>query len=475
MKKLLISYFWLLHIVMLPAQKTFISDDINIGTSKGYGIIGKYNDRFLFFHLDDNKVKLKAFDSKLYKIWDRDIEPDRKNNANVLEVLGTRQDFSVIYQFRRKGHNFIKVHKYDGQAKLLDSATVRDWGRNMVTPTFLSTYSEDRKIIMVYEIDNINNKTNAVAISLDSLRPIWYKSFESNNSLFDNNYRQVLINNKAEAYFIEEEDNKSGTINKHRFAIKQITPYGDMVYGIPMTEFLNVSVKFKYDNIGQRLTAAGLYATKNIFKAVGYYMLTMSPQLSEPKFYFQAFDDEFLSNLFGKKISDNKGIADVVVQEIVHRRDGGMLAVFEQVKEVERQISSPNSRLYFRGDGLRISVDYFYDNIFTFSLSPEGTTQWKSIFFKKQISQDDDARFCSYFLVKSPSALRFLFNDEIERSTTVSEYVLSGNGETERHAIMNTQGQDISLRFRDAMQVSANEVIIPSDDRRKIKLVRLEY
>ena len=135
----------------------------------------------------------------------------------------------------------------------------------------------------------------------------------------------------------------------------------------------------------------------------------------------------------------------------------------------------PLEDFFFRGDGVRASVDYYYDNIFAVSLSLDGTTHWKSIFYKKQSSQDDEARYCSYFLVKTPSALRFLFNDEIERSTTVSEYVLNGNGQTERHAIMNTEGQDINLRFRDALQVSANEVIVPSDDRRRVKLVKIQY
>ena len=56
-----------------------------------------------------------------------------------------------------------------------------------------------------------------------------------------------------------------------------------------------------------------------------------------------------------------------------------------------------------------------------------------------------------------------------------SNNVLNGNGQTERHAIMNTEGQDVNLRFRDALQVSANEVIVPSDDRRRVKLVKIQY
>ena len=78
-------------------------------------------------------------------------------------------------------------------------------------------------------------------------------------------------------------------------------------------------------------------------------------------------------------------------------------------------------------------------------------------------------------MAKTPSAIRFLFNDEVERSTTVSEFVLNGAGEGERHAIMNTQGQDLMLRFHDATQTGANEIIVPSDDKRRVRLVKIQY
>lgn len=84
------------------AQTITTSEEIFVGNAEGYGIIGKFNDRTLFFTLDDSKVKVKSFDAKLNKTWDREIEPDRKNNSKVIEVLNSRQDFNVIYQFRKK-------------------------------------------------------------------------------------------------------------------------------------------------------------------------------------------------------------------------------------------------------------------------------------------------------------------------------------------------------------------------------------
>ena len=73
MKQLLISFILLFNGVAF-AQTLSVSEEISINGSDGYGIIGKYNDRILFFLLNNNEVKLRAYDNKLHKLWERDLE-----------------------------------------------------------------------------------------------------------------------------------------------------------------------------------------------------------------------------------------------------------------------------------------------------------------------------------------------------------------------------------------------------------------
>ncbi len=481
MKKLL-TILILLQSFVAIAQTLSMSDEISIGGADGYGLIGKYNDRILFFLLDDREVKLRAYDAKLHKMWERELEPDRKNSATILEVLGTRQDFNLIYQYRKKNHNYIKIHKYDGQAKLLDSTTVYDWGKDFTSPKLELLYSEDKKSILIYEVIE-NHRIKALAVNLDSLRLIWDKTIEIKPdwNRYDR-FEQQIFNNQAEFYSIIEEDNRINS-EKHRFEItKYSKESGEKTFSLPITDMVSLDVKFSFDNVNKRLVAAGLYSAKNFIRAQGHYFISLPPQYIENgnfTFAIHPFDDDLASALLGKKITDTKGLVDLKVQDIVHRLDGGILAIIEQAKLVERRSTSTmtNTGRYLGGgaSALGLSMDYFYENVFAMSIAPNGEAQWRSIFHKKQISQDDDARFSSFFLAKTPSALRFLFNDEIERSTTVSEFVLTGAGEGERHAIMNTQGKDLYLRFRDAMQVAANEIIVPSDDRRRVRLIKIQY
>ncbi len=83
--------------------------------------------------------------------------------------------------------------------------------------------------------------------------------------------------------------------------------------------------------------------------------------------------------------------------------------------------------------------------------------------------------YSSFFILKTPSSIRLLFSDEIKYENTVSEYVLKGNGEYDRNSVMSTENQQLRLRFRDAMQTASDELIVPSERRNRLKLVRVKY
>jgi hypothetical protein len=68
-----------------------------------------------------------------------------------------------------------------------------------------------------------------------------------------------------------------------------------------------------------------------------------------------------------------------------------------------------------------------------------------------------------------------LYNDEIKQENVVNEYIVSGIGKPDRKNIMNTAGAELMLVMRNALQISADEVIIPSERRRQLKLVKLTY
>ena len=50
-----------------------------------------------------------------------------------------------------------------------------------------------------------------------------------------------------------------------------------------------------------------------------------------------------------------------------------------------------------------------------------------------------------------------------------------GNGEYRRKSILNTEENDLSLTFRYGRQTSVSELIVASERRGELKLVKLKY
>ena len=150
----------------------------------------------------------------------------------------------------------------------------------------------------------------------------------------------------------------------------------------------------------------------------------------------------------------------------------------ELYKEFSRRSSygnSVSSRGNFGPNARRGWVDYYNEDIIVTSFSADKTVDWTKILYKKQFSQDDEAIFSSYFIMKTPSRLRLVYNDEIKRSNTVSEYIMDPGGWIKRNSLLSTSQQDLKLRFRDALQISSNEIIVPSETNYNLSLVKITY
>ncbi|NJK83304.1 MAG: hypothetical protein HC912_05280 [Saprospiraceae bacterium] len=151
--------------------------------------------------------------------------------------------------------------------------------------------------------------------------------------------------------------------------------------------------------------------------------------------------------------------------------------VVEKVKTNQRAYATGTAPPYNYRNSTFVasSIDYYFEHLMLISIHPVGETQWTNILRKKQFSQDDGGVYSSYFLVKTPSNLRFVFNDEIKEENTVSEYVIQGSGDFGRRSVMSTDNQRIKLRFQDAIQVGIDEFVVPSERRGRLRIVRVRY
>ncbi len=452
------------------SQNITVSDPITIRSDDTYDFIGKIKNQYLIFHNKGMDFEIKAFDKDLYSTWDKEIELE-KRRSTILGVVPSKDDFSVIYTCRKKRKLNLLISRFSPAANLLDTATIKIFHNAVLTPSLKVIRSEDKTKVLIFYLKE-QKKLEAIVYDIETMKVLWERKVQPKEMAYYEKYKQFLLSNDGDLFFILQKENKKLQKEKHHYEIHQVTANNQYrFFSIPMQNHLTYDIIFSYDNKNKRLTAAGLYSKKNRGRANGYFFMNIPPANPENHtLVFEEFDAIVVDNLLGKKADVEKGIADIDVQEIVHRFDGGILMILERNRIMER------GGLGGAGDfNNRTITDYYFDDMIVFSIHPDGKTHWKNVLHKKQYSQSDIAVFSSYFLLKTPSSLRFIFNDEIKPENTVSEYVVKGSGEFERNSILNTDDQRIQLRFAEALQVGASEFVVPSIIRTKMKLIRVKY
>ncbi len=460
------------------AQSVLISDDVSVRNDAGYVIVGKFKEKTLLFRDRVLSFEIQAYDNQMHLDWKKNLAIDSRR-GNVMDVVAGKDCFTAIVKYKLRGNTQIKLHRYNAEAKEIDTISVKDYGQRYTLPAPQSVMSEDKTKLLIYNILE-DQQIEATVVDLENNKIVWDQVITTQHTDLKRMLKHCSIDNYGSIHFVFF-DEKSLGIFKSEDDFFEILEYGPGYASVTnqLVEIKNYHVydqAFKYDNVNHRLLCAGLYSDKNREKAVGYFTFNLST--THPEAYqilFVPFDDAFIASTLGKEETTQKGIMDSKIQDLVLRKDGGVLLLLEEVRRLERT-SNLTSRSSFNNSAMmHITTDYYYEDILAIAVNPDGSEQWKNVLHKRQFSQDDDAIFSSYGVFKTPSGLRLLYNDEINVETTTSAYQLRGNGSMERNTIFSTDRQDVFLRFRDALQVSSNEVIVPSEYRAELKLVRIRF
>jgi hypothetical protein len=455
------------------AQKLTVSEPIPLRSDLAFDVLGEMGGNTLIFRNRNSSFEIQALNNEMREVWSREIELDRRM-PKILDINPDEERFTVIYQYKDHTNTMLKAHRYGPGAELQDSSEIINLGALFYTPNFAVVRSEDRSKSLIYYTEK-QDEIKAICFDHDSLKMVWQSAIQPQDFNFFQNFQQAIVNNDGDMYLVIERNNYRSKREDHHFEILFFDGSTRLLRktDIPMPERLTFDARFTYDHLNGNLIACGLFSDKNLGRADGYFYMKVDPRLQDGYLLnTKPFEDSFITNLLGKEADKAKGVPEAEVRELVLRLDGGALLIGERTRLFQRNSAGGQG---FQDYGGRLAVDFYYDEIFVISIHPDGEKHWSAVMHKKQYSQDDDGVYSSFFLLRTASSLRFLFNDEIKYENTVSEYVLKGNGKFNRKSMLSTENLRLRLRFRDAVQIDANTVIIPSERRNRLKLVRLEY
>jgi hypothetical protein len=293
-------------------------------------------------------------------------------------------------------------------------------------------------------------------------------------------FEEISISNNGEVFMLFEKNNSSWDKDRHFIGLISLinnTPYTTEISAI---NTVNSGIKMDYDNINKQVKIAGLWSSKSDIETEGFFTVILGfsdlMQNSITEIKKQPYDDNILRDLNGLEYkTKNNYLNDFFIRELLHRNDGGIIIIAELQREYSRRNGAPAFDRAFsdRSFGGRSYVDYYCEDLAVISVDPSGNQTWRKILFKKQYSQDDEGIYSSFFILKIPSKMHIIFNDEIKNANTVSEYIIDPLGNFKRNSLLSTEYKNLRLRFKDGVQISSNSFVVPSEKNGKINLVKV--
>ena len=469
---LLILFF----VLPLQAQDVTLSEALPLRNEIAYYLVGKMRDKHLVLREKPANFTVNSFNDNMTMAWEKELELE-KRRPKIIEVFDKKDRFYILYTHRNKGELVIKAHKYDPAANLIDSVEVMNLGNTLVTPKLSILQSENRNNIQI-RVQTNPNDLQLIVFNIEEMRTLYDVVFDPPdlNPFLD--FHQLLIDNEGSSYLVVERDNRKGRRRGHRFSVFAYQSYSDRKFNfdINMGGMITYDVKFVYDNLNHNLVGAGYYSDKAYSRADGtFYVRSTIGDPSSRILKFERFDSQLLETVEGKNKKQKRFLTEIRIKDIILRRDGGALIVGEKFKRLDSRNISGARVSGGLGSLNPFNSDYFFDDLFIVAHSPGGQLDWTNFFYKRQYSKNDLGVFSSYYVMKTPSKLRFLFNDEIVQNNTVSEYIVDPTGKYDRKALLNANYQNVKLRFVNSKQVSSTEIIVPSEYKNELRLLRVAY
>ncbi len=453
------------------SQKIAISPELDTKNDYFFDLLGKVGENILAFRQKNKKYILNIYDANLRRETQKTISIENKN-TKIIGICQKKNDFTVFYTHKNKGNQIIKAAKFDQTGKKIDSVKVYQQKYFFSSKPYLFTYSEDKNRVLIYKIVG-SKEMEFVEFDNKAFKRVYHKKAKFKDINLNYHFRKTVVSNDGNIYVLFEK--KSSLFNKssHKIVIESFYPASKKRKKTEKILKINTgNIELKYDNKNNILNIAGIVTKFYETKATGYYAYRFDGNMVFKNHILRYFEKDVLYSYYKlehKKIKKN--IRNLYIKDILLRNDGGIILVLEVKELVKRRIG--------RGFGIQErmdynDIDYYYGNIILISIHEDGSKYWSKLFPKSQTSSNDYGIYSSFFLFKTPSMIRLVFNDEIKNQNQIIMFSVNPIGKAQRKSIFATDMYKLNLTFDRAIQISGKSFVVPSYKKDKLKLVLIE-
>lgn len=462
----------------LMAQTVTVSSGLNLRTKQAYDIVGRIDNSIILFQDESKGQSIVVYNNDLVRQSERQVNL-RGKRVEIYEVVNIDTAFAVFYGYQEKKTEFIHMDIFSATAELLDSIPISAKDDNWAGLTFESVLSRDKSKIALYNFKSRDELQLLVYdMTLDSV-------LHDNVYIFPgadlyNEFVNVDISDEGHFYVLTEINNSKSDKNKHEARVFHFFPFIHDVQQIiiPLHDVVCGDLRLSMDNVNRQIGIVGLYHDKKFSESKGFLWIAGPPSLfNNRSVSYIPFSQELFFEVYGDKKRDH--LQDFAIADVIWKNDGSPILTFEMQVDISRRsaggyIVNQSATRNYRYNNASWS-DHYREDVVIISLDQNHNPEWHKVFYKRQFSQNDDAIFSSFYSFLTPSRLRLIYNDEIKSNNTVSEYVLDPLGNYKRTSVLSTEYQNLKLRFREAIQISSTELLVPSQKNYDLSLVKIDF
>jgi hypothetical protein len=261
----------------------------------------------------------------------------------------------------------------------------------------------ERRLNEKFQFKVLDNQLSTVfskAVTLPKLdKDTWIGDYRVDN---DGSVYLMASMNKSK----EERSSKEQKFNTKVFGY--FTDGQSKEYDIRIPNKFLTEMTFNLDK-KRDLIIAGFYADDKRLRSSGTFFLRLDHE--SKKVISQGvkdFSKEFLENFMSKTKAknENAGIANMSLDQLIVREDGGAVLVAEQAY----MYVVTNRTKY----GTTYTYHYINNDIVFVNINPDGTIQWVSRVPKKQHTINDGAAYSSYSVSVMQDKIYLIYNDHVK-------------------------------------------------------------
>lgn len=488
MYKTLVSIIFFATIQFAKAQELTLSPAIKVSPKlNDFEILGKNSNGIFVKYFGANKNEIEVFSNNLRPMIRREI--DLKDRNTRIESIFLREQGGVVFYSRNEQTTqYLEAKRFSGNLQLSHESIVLDSIVKKKSSGFEPYYvkqSPDRKYFATFSIYESQNNFSVRYSIFDSMLEF------VDGGIFENAQENIVlksfkISDQGVVYAVmarlskkkEMQDYSADEIYTYLYdsqskkGVQQVSDSSPYAFKNFVTE---IDAK-----TGRAFVAVNYINTQNK-EDLGLLVMSSDSHQRDEKTYKHSFTKEAMMGLHSFSVKNWVDQALIIrPRKIIPQSGGGCLVISEsqyRTTRVVRDMPSMHAYPYMYGNSYstRVFDQNNYFDISTVSIDYDGQVNWTAVMPKKQITEGDGGLYSSFLLFQSNTLLKFLFNEDIYSSGNFVEYNLNPAGFSKRVSVLNSeQGQFAPIPQR-GMQISPNELLIPSEQKKNLKFILIKY